>query len=100
MGFRPSPSLGRPQRIRLAAKLCRHQQIEQRHVFQIAAAILGEEVPQDRAARFRVGLEPDKTRAAVGGGDVGFGEQAADGTGIAVVGQPLIERLPDGHDHP
>jgi hypothetical protein len=67
MGFRPPPSLGRPQGIGLAAEPCGHQQIKQRHVFQIAAAILGEEVAQDRAARFRVGLKPDKARSAIRG---------------------------------
>ena len=86
MGFRPFPSLGRPNRIGFATKLCRHQQIKQRHVFQIAAAILGEEVPKDRAACFGVRFETDKARAAVGCGHMVFGENATDGAGIPVIG--------------
>ena len=78
------------------AELCRYQQIEQRHVFEIAAAILGEEVAQDRAARLGVGLRTDKDRAAIRGGDMGLGQQAADGAGVAVIGQPLVDGLLPG----
>jgi hypothetical protein len=37
VGFLPFPALSRRYDIGLAAKICRHQQIEQRHAFQISA---------------------------------------------------------------
>lgn len=56
MDFGPFPALRLPQRIGFATGLCRHQLVKQRHILEIAAAILGEEVAQDRANRLRVGL--------------------------------------------
>ena len=100
MGFRPFPTLGLPEGVCLPPEFRRDQQIEQRHVLEIAAAILGEEVAQDRAARLRIGFRTDKDRAAIRGGDMGFGQQAADRAGITVIGQPLDRRLPAGHDPP
>jgi hypothetical protein len=38
-----------------------------------------------RAASIRIGLRADKDRAAIRGGHMGFGEQAADRAGIAVI---------------
>ena len=58
-------------------------------------------MPPDFGILFRT----DKDRAAIRGGDVGFGQQAADGAGIAVIGQPLVGRflpgmvLGDGKGH-
>src|SRR6185369_16944252 len=91
MRLSPLPSLGGPQGVRLPAKPCCHQEIEQRHVFEIAAAILGEEVAQDRAACLDIGLKPDKPRTAIGCDDMSFGEETADGAGIAIVRQALVD---------
>lgn len=96
MGFRPIPALGGPHGIGLTAELCGYQEIEHRHILQIAAAILGEKIAKDCTACFGVGLDPDKARAAVGGGHVGFGEHAADGAGIPVIGQALIDAFLPG----
>lgn len=63
LDLRPFPALGCPHGIGLTAELCSHQQIEQRYVFQIPAAIFGEEVAKDRAACFRVGLHPEARRS-------------------------------------
>jgi hypothetical protein len=56
MDLGPFPAFHLSHRIGFAAEFGRRQQIKQRHVLEIAAAILGEEVAQDRATRFRVGL--------------------------------------------
>ena len=87
--LRPFPALGFHQGVGFAPKLGHDQHIEKRHVLEIVAAILGEEVTQDRTAHFRIGLRADKDRAAIGGGDVGLSEHAADRAGVAVIGQPL-----------
>ena len=49
--------------------------IEQRHVLETAAAILGEEVAQDGAAGLGIGFRADEDRAAIRGGDVGLGQR-------------------------
>ena len=85
MGFRPFPTLGLPQGICRAPEFSGHQQIEQRHVLEVTAAILGKEVAQDRATRLRVGLRTDKDRTAISGGHMGLRQQAADGAGITVI---------------
>lgn len=96
MSFCPFPALGCPNGIGLTAELCCHQEIEQRHVFEIAAAIFREQVAQDGAARLRVGFDPDEARTPVRGGHMGFGQHAADGAGVAVVGQALKDAFLSG----
>lgn len=96
MRFRPFPALSFAYAIGGAPELSGDQQIEQCHILKVAAAILGKEIAQDGAARLGVGLDADEPRSAIRGGDMGFGEQAADGAGIAVVGQPLIDGLLPG----
>ncbi len=90
IGLHPFPPFRLAQGGRRAFQLFQGQPVEQRHVLEIATAILGEQVAQDGAARVRVGLRPDKDRAAIRGGDIGLGEQAANGAGITVIRQPLI----------
>ena len=94
--LRPFPALRFHQCVGFASKLGHHQHIEQRHVLEIAAAILGEEIAQDRATNLGILFRADKDRAAIRGGDMGFGEHAADRAGIAVIGQPLIGGLLPG----
>jgi hypothetical protein len=100
MDLGPFPALHFPQRIGFAAELCRHQQIKQRHILEIAAAILGEEVAQDRATRLRVGLHTNEHSAPVRGRHVRFSQQTANGAGIAVIGQPLIDHFLPGVSAP
>jgi NADP-dependent 3-hydroxy acid dehydrogenase YdfG len=85
MGFGPFPALRLPQRIGFAAELCRHQQIKQRHILEIAATILGEEVTQDRATRLHVGLHTSEHRASVRSRHMCLGQQTANGAGVAVI---------------
>ena len=83
MGFRPSPALRLPQRVGFAAELCCHQQIKQHHILEIAAAILGEEVTQDRATRLRIGLRTNEHRAPVCGRRMCLGQQTPNARLIA-----------------
>jgi hypothetical protein len=65
MDFGQFPALRLPQRIGFPAELCRHQQIKQRHILEIAATIFGEEVAQRSADRLSVGLHTNEHRAPV-----------------------------------
>lgn len=49
-----------------------HKQVKKRHVLEITAAILGEEITEDRAARLGIGFCTDKDGAAIRGGYIGF----------------------------
>lgn len=75
MDLRPLPPLSFLQGGRFASELCHHKQVEKRHVLEIAATVLGEEVAEDRATHLGIGFRADKDRAAIRGGDVGFREQ-------------------------
>jgi len=55
------------------------------------------EVAQNRATGLNVSLQPDKPRPAIGCGDVGFGEQAADRAGLTVIGKTLIDTFLPNH---
>jgi hypothetical protein len=96
MRFRPFPPLRLAQPIGLAAELGRDEEVQQRDIFQIAAAILAEEVAQQGAARLHIILKADKARAALGGRNVGFGEHAADGAGVPIVGETVEHGLLPG----
>ena len=55
--------------------------VEQRHILVIAAAILREQVAEDRAACLGVGFRADEDRAAIRRRDIGLGQLAADDPG-------------------
>jgi hypothetical protein len=82
--LRPFPALCLHHRVGFAAQFSHDQHIEQRHILEITAAILSKEVAQDRTPHLGVLFRADKDRAAVRGGNMGFGEQAADCACIAV----------------
>src|SRR6266487_2744322 len=76
--LRPFPSLRLQQGVRFASELGHYKEVEKRHVLEIAAAILAEEVAQDDTANLGILFRADKDRAAIRGGDMGFREHAAD----------------------
>ncbi len=77
-GFSPRPTFSRFDIQCDALQTFKGEAVKQRHIFEPATAILGEEVAQDLPASVHISLHAHEHGAPICGGQVGFGHHAAD----------------------
>jgi hypothetical protein len=78
MGLSPFPPLPLAHLARQRRQLLGGEAIHQGNVLEPTAAVFGEKVAQDLAARLGIGLGADEHRAAIRGRDLLLGHRAAD----------------------
>ena len=74
-------------------QLLRDQAVEERHVFEPAAVVLGEEIAEHSATSLLIGFHANEEHALVIGRNGGFCEELANVPGLAAMG--MLDRLPN-----
>ena len=92
-GLGPFPALALAGLVGQSGQLVADQPVQQDHILQPAAAVLGEQVAQHPAPLGLVGLHADEADAPVIDADLGLGHGAADGVNGTILAQ-LLEHLP------
>ena len=90
MDGNPFPALGLLNLGGNAVQLLDDKPIQKRGIFIEAAAIFREQVADDGAACFRIGLRADEDRTPIRRRHIGLGQVTADERRIAIVGQVLV----------